>query len=310
MTATLLLFVALLGVTGPDDDADAATREPATLDHCMVSVIQRADVPAQAPGLLVSLTAREGVQVEEGAQLAQVDDRQAEAIATLKKAEAARAEAESKNDVNVRYAEAAERVANADYLQVVEANKKVPGAIQATEVRLKHLEWKRTELQIEQAKFDMELAKKTVEARNAERTAAEIDVARRKVTAPFGGMIVELHKQQGEWANAGEPIFHLVRLDKLRVEGFVDAAELGPADVDGKPVLVNVRLERDRTASFEGKIVFVDPFVQQPGGTYKVWAEVENRRENGHFVLRPGHKVKMKIMMDAATGPAGDKPAP
>ncbi|MBI1902872.1 MAG: HlyD family efflux transporter periplasmic adaptor subunit [Planctomycetia bacterium] len=310
MTATLFLFVALLGITGPDDGDDDATREPAVLDTCMVSVIQRADVPAQAPGLLVSLTAREGVQVEEGAQLAQVDDSQAEAVVTLKKAEAARAEAEVRNDINVRYAKAAEQVADADYQQVVEANKKVPGAIQATELRLKYLEWQRAALQIEQAQFDVTLAKKTLEARTAELTAAEIDVARRKVTAPFGGVIVELHKQPGEWANAGEPILHLVRLDKLRVEGFVDAAKLGPADVDGKPVLVEVRLERDRTASFEGRIVFVDPFVQQPGGTYKVWAEVENRRENGHFVLRPGHKVKMKITTDAETQPAGDKTAP
>jgi macrolide-specific efflux system membrane fusion protein len=297
MTATLFLYVALLGLTGPDDDT--STREPAVLETCMVSVIQRADVPAQAPGQLVSITAREGVQVDEGAQLAQIDDSQAAAIATLKAAEAARAEQESKNDVNVRYAEAAEGVAEADYQQVVEANKKVPGAIQATEVRLKYLEWQRATLQIEQAKFDMELAKKTVEARNAERTAADIDVARRKVTAPFSGMVVELHKQQGEWASAGEPILHLVRLDRLRVEGWVKAAELGPSEVDGKSVQVEVRLERDRTATFEGTIVFVDPFVQQPTGTYKVWAEVENRRENGHFVLRPGHKVKMKIQIGA-----------
>ena len=45
-----------------------------------------------------------------------------------------------------------------------------------------------------------------------------------------------------------------------------------------------------------GKITFVNTLVQA-GGEYKVWAEVENREENGQWLLRPGLNVTMQIHM-------------
>ena len=46
----------------------------------------------------------------------------------------------------------------------------------------------------------------------------------------------------------------------------------------------------------DGKIVFVSPLVQ-PGGEYLVWAEVENKQENGHWLLRPGLTATMTIQL-------------
>jgi hypothetical protein len=57
------------------------------------------------------------------------------------------------------------------------------------------------------------------------------------------------------------------------------------------PVTVEIAAAGGQTATFNGKIVFVDPEV----GVYgqRVSAEVENRKDNGgHWLLRPGVGLK------------------
>ena len=45
---------------------------------------------------------------------------------------------------------------------------------------------------------------------------------------------------------------------------------------------------------FTGKVVFVSPLVSV-GGNYDVFAEVNNRQEDGQWVLRPGLEATMTI---------------
>ena len=91
----------------------------------------------------------------------------------------------------------------------------------------------------------------------------------------------------GEWVQAGETVVHVVQMDVLRAEGSLNVSEYVPYEIIGKPVTVEVELDRGRTMTFPGKIVFVDPMIR-PNGTYIVRAEVENRVENGQWILRPG----------------------
>ena len=63
--------------------------------------------------------------------------------------------------------------------------------------------------------------------------------------------------------------------------------QYSPADVNDQPVVVQAILANGRKAEFKGKIVFVDLVVQQDGG-YMVRAEVDNRKENEQWLLRPG----------------------
>jgi len=91
-------------------------------------------------------------------------------------------------------------------------------------------------------------------------------------------------------------VVHLIQVSRLRVEGFVEQQEVGPAEVGDRNVAVVVQLERGRQERFTGKVVFVDPRVQADG-KYRVWAEVENRQENGTWLLRPGLKAHMTIFL-------------
>jgi hypothetical protein len=74
----------------------------------------------------------------------------------------------------------------------------------------------------------------------------------------------------------------------------LNAADFSPSEVSSRPVQVSVQLARGRTASFQGKIVFVNPLVDA-GGVYRVWADVVNRRDGDQWLLRPGLEADMTI---------------
>jgi multidrug resistance efflux pump len=144
----------------------------------------------------------------------------------------------------------------------------------------------------------------TAAARDAEWKLARHDVERRRLLASLDGVVVQLLKHPGEWLQAGEPVLRLVRMDRVRVEGFVDASLYGDDEVADQPVRVFVARQRGQRETFSGKIVFVNPLIEA-SGNYRVWAEVENRQRNGRWLLRPGSEAEMVI--ELASSAAADK---
>ncbi|NUQ60838.1 MAG: HlyD family efflux transporter periplasmic adaptor subunit, partial [Pirellulales bacterium] len=138
------------------------------------------------------------------------------------------------------------------------------------------------------------IAAVSVSVRKGELDAAGLDVERRQITSPLDGVIVKRHLHEGEWVRPGDPVLHIVRMDRLRIEAFLDARQVSPGEVDGKPVVVEVALAHGRTEPFPGKIVFVSPTVEA-GPRFLVKAEVINRKENEHWLLRPGQNARMSI---------------
>ena len=95
---------------------------------------------------------------------------------------------------------------------------------------------------------------------------------------------------------ARDPLARIVRTDRLRVEGYVDAAKWGPEQVRDRPVTVEVPLAGDTRESFTGRIVFVSPLVES-GGDYRVFAEVDNRKapSSQQWLLRAGQTATMTV---------------
>jgi multidrug efflux pump subunit AcrA (membrane-fusion protein) len=303
LAATLLLA----GADGREQDVDPSQ---ARLSSCLVSLIEQAEVPAQEAGRLIEIEAREGLEVEAEALLARIDDEQAQHQKRVVEFELKSTKEEATNDVRVRHAKASASVAMAEYQQSLDANKREPGVISATEVRRRQLALRTAELQAEQAQLDQRVAGLTSEGKEAELAAAETAIRRREIRAPVAGQVVEVMRHRGEWVQPGDPVLRLVRLDRLRVEGFLSSADYGPEEVSNRPVLVQVQLARGRVETFRGKIVFVNPLVEADG-EYKVWAEVLNRSEAGQWLMRPGQTAEMTIDLNAPATP-GDltkKPA-
>lgn len=289
--------VAWLALAIGSGHAPAADGEP-VLDRCLVSLVEEAQVPAREAGVLVELQIREGDVVSRGDLIARIDDSQPDFDRRKAVAEHAQAKAKAESDVDVRYAVAAEEVAKAEYDKANESNKRVPGSVTRVELDRLRLTWKRGELQIEQAEVERRLASMAVQSQEVDIAAAENAIDRRKILSPLDGVVVRVFPHLGEWMQPGDPLARVVRADRLRVEGFVDAARFDPDKVRDRPVTVKVTLADERVETFTGRVVFTSPIVES-GGEYLVWAEVENRQlEDGHpeeWMLRPGQTVQMTI---------------
>ena len=275
----------LLGVSS----LAAATPEEPVLSRCLVSIVEEARVPAREAGVLVELSVKEGDTVRRGGAIARIDDSQPRFEKQKASAEHDQAIARAKSDVDVRYSVAAEKVAEAEVEKAVASNRRIPGSVTQVELARLQLNQKKSELQIEQAQLERQLSSLDARSKEVEVLAAENRINRRQIASPIDGMIVQVYPHLGEWMQPGDPLARVVRTDKLRVEGYVDSSKYEPSMVHNRPVTVSVMFADEREESFKGRIVFVSPLVE-PGGDFRVWAEVENRqaKDSVEWLLRAG----------------------
>jgi macrolide-specific efflux system membrane fusion protein len=271
--------------------AAAADGEP-VLERCLVSLEEEAKVPAREAGVLVQLAVREGAIVSKGDVIAKIDDNQPQMERRKAKAEHDQALAKAESDVDVRYAQKAQAVAQKASEKAEQSHKSVPGSVTDVERDRLRLEWEKSGLQIEQASLERRLNDLTAAAKGVEVEASENGIERRLIKAPLDGIVVQVFPHQGEWMQPGDPLARVVRTDKLRVEGFVDASKWGPDKVRNRPVTVTVMLDNG-PQEFAGRIIFVSPLVES--GDYRVFAEVENRQADGEWLLQAGQTVTMTI---------------
>jgi multidrug efflux pump subunit AcrA (membrane-fusion protein) len=260
-----------------------------TIDNCLVRPLTEGEarLAAQEAGVLSALNVREGQLIPAGTLMARIDDLQAQAARKVAVAELRAAEEKYANDVEIRHAEKASKVAEYEYYVNDQAAKKVPGSVADVEIKRFYFQWEKSKLAKEQAEKERILNGFTAEGKRAEAENAEEAINRRQIRAQFEGIVQAIYPHVGEWVKAGDPVLRLIRMDRLRVEGFLNKNQFSPSDVGDQTVVVQAMLANGRKVDFTGKIVFVDLEVQHDGG-YRVRAEVDNRKENGQWLLRPG----------------------
>lgn len=315
----VVLWGQATGLASPESTADVIQ-----VPRCIVSLIDDVDVPARAEGILVGTVpiidqngeyalkdglpqyqqfrAREGMEVKAGQPLALVDDREAWKSYQAARARLEGARMEAGNDVSVRAAQKAWEVSCVEVRQAEEANRRAPGSVPYLEMNRLYLQRDQLELQKQKAEHDLNLAQVAVKIREAEADSAWLALQRHVIRSPVDGIIVEIHRDIGEWVKPGDPVMRVVRLDRVRVEGYLAVAEVQPAEVAGQPVVVRIAtplggsggsgLATEQT--FTGHVVFVNPLVEA-GGRYLIWAEVENRQVEGQWILRPGLSADLII---------------
>jgi multidrug efflux pump subunit AcrA (membrane-fusion protein) len=281
----------------------AAAATDLVLERCLVSVVAEAKVPAREAAVLVELPVREGMVVAKGDVIGRLADDQPRMERKRAAAEHEQALAKAASDVDERYAVAAEGAAEKAYQKAEKSHASVQGAVVEVERDRLRLEWEKTKLQIEQSQLERRLSGLTAAAKQVEVEAADNAIERRLIRSPIDGVVVDVAKHEGEWMQPGDTLAHVVRTDKLRVEGYVKIREALPAAVENRPVTVVVELDGGRREQFQGRIAFVKPVVES--GDYRVFAEVENRRDGGEWLLPAGQTAVMTIHLDAAAAPAG-----
>jgi macrolide-specific efflux system membrane fusion protein len=276
--------------------------EEIEVSSVLIKLIEQVEVPAREAGVLAAVAAREGQMVEAGAQLAQIDDAAAKFEGRKAQLELLGARKLAENDVKVRFARKSAEVAAAELRRAVESKKRLSESVTDSELDQLRLVVERATLEIEQAQLDQELAQTASQLKQNDVEMAEHAIAQRKVTAPVGGFVAEIYRRQGEWVQPGQPILRVLRLDRLRAEGLVDARGVR-GDLHGRAVKLSVE-QGGEQAEYAGKIVFVSPEIDPVSGQVRVWAEIDNRQ----LQLRPGLHGSMVIAATPAKD--GGEPTP
>ena len=290
----LILFTIFAALTG-SAPATESLSDP-VLEPCLVKVKDEVEIPAQKEGVLTEMGVKEGSPVEEGAKIAVIDDREAQAAVNIAKFAQEAAEKRAKDDIEARFATKTAEVAKKDWDRDIEANRRSPGAVPEVEVIQKKLLFEKSQLQIEKAENDQVLASLDAKTKSAERAAAEVALEKRTIYAPFAGEVVKLHREKSEWVNPGDPILTLMRFDKLYVEAFVGAKDFDRGELMGRPVTVAIQRARGNEITLQGTVVHVGQLIES-GGLYLVRAEIVNTKEGDNWAIQPGmgQRAKMTI---------------
>ena len=120
--------------------------------------------------------------------------------------------------------------------------------------------------------------------------SAEQKAANHQIKAPIKGVVVQIQRHQGEWVKPGDTVLRILRIDRLRAEGYIKAKYLGKV-AKGREVRLTVELPQGGEVTLLGKIVFVDPEIEPVNAQLRVWAEFSNP----DLQLLPGMRAKMTI---------------
>jgi len=291
IVAAMAAALSAAGSAPTDDDGRTARTETA-----QVFFLEEVALPAQESGTLVEIRVSESDEVTGNQLLALVDDRRPALARQAAELERDAAAARAADDIDIRFAVASHEVALSELQKDLAINQKSPGAVPDTEIQIKRLSEHRAKLQIEKSRLDQRVALLTADVHGAAVAAADETMRRCRIEGVFAGEVIDVLKRKGEWVGAGEPVVRVARMDRLRVDGHIDAARHDARDLNGRTVAVTVPLARGRSAEFQGRIVLVNPQVQA-GNKYRVRAEVENRKEGGEWLLRPGMPAVMTVQL-------------
>jgi RND family efflux transporter MFP subunit len=282
------------GFGRPELGEDTSPVDGIRAENCTVKFIRKTNIPAEVEGKLTELLIEEGDDVSSGDLIAVIDDTQAKLAVELKLAEEKEALLNATNDVNLKDAKNSESLAKAEaksFEELFDQN-----AIPYYEWQKKVLEAVRATLRIELAEMQMKIASVQYKAKESERRMADHQLTKHQLKADFGGFIEKRIAQPGEWVQPGSPIATLVQLDKLRVEGDIDALRYRDHLYKGAPVQVLVYngAPDGKPVSVESKIGFISSEIDLRDRV-RVWVEVDNRRDGETWLIKPGMKAEIVL---------------
>lgn len=283
--------------------ARPVSAETIRIESVGVTLLDKADVPAQEAGVAADVRVREGRIVQAGELLVQLDDVDRQLELQRSQIERRNAAEVAANDVKVRLGRKTLELAEVDLRRAEESNQQLPMSVTKSQLDRLRLGVERARLEIEQSEQEVAAAKRAWEAADQAVRIAESGVQRRKVVSPIAGVVVEVGVRKGEWAQPGETVVRILRTDRLRVEGFVPAARVTKSWT-GKGVVLQVAAGGNAD-KFPGVVTFVSPEANPVNGQVRVLAEVDNAQGT----LRPGLVGALTIDLDAEAGTDGGGPA-
>lgn len=280
----------------------AGARAQPTPRDALLTVAEEVEVSAAAEGVLTEVSVREGKLVERGQVLLRVDDRSAKLARDQAKARLDRADAEARSDVPIRQAEKARELAQSEHQRAVEIDRVSPASVSDRELARLRIAAEAAALDVERAEQDRQLARLELRRAEADFLAAEKDLTDCVAVSPIAGLVVQRHKQRGEWVARGEPVVTVVSVDRLRAEALVPAAA-APLGLVGARAAFTTRPAGDPPLTVTGEVVFVSPRADPVTSLARVWVELPATDPR----LRPGLRGEV-VLPQSPTNPPKPKP--
>jgi len=241
-----------------------------------------AEVKSEYTGIVAEVYVTEWVQVEKGTPLARLDTREGELV--LKKAQTAVEIAKA----NLMQVEVAANRANREYERALKL--KEAGLI--------------TQQNLDDARTEREAAAVRISAAKAQIQAAEEDVEHAQtrlskaiIRSPRKGVISWRNVNAGDYVGemGAKPMFRIVDNRVLELTVTVPSGEMGAVRM-GQALTFSTDAIPGKT--FTGKVMFINPTVNEADRSVRVVAEVENTPEQ----LKGGLFVKGQILTGKRTG--------
>lgn len=284
------------------------------------------EVFPRASGVLLEVLVEEGDEVEEGAALARLDDRQQ----TLAVHDAEVALEESRNALDklrlaqreagarVDRTKLAEEQAGRDFErnQKLFAGEKVASvlsqsALEASRLALDnaHADRLDAELAAERTGLELTAGETAVQRATITLERARVDLAFTTITAPFAGVIARRDVRVGDSVGPGAAAFLLTDVAALKVVFSRPQEERALFSGVGTTLPDEGDVERQRLAlratadafpgrTFEGWVERVSPTIEPQSGQFRVTGRLVCEQDGGLVRLLPGMLVRLSIVTD------------
>tara|TARA_Y100000590_G_scaffold435094_1_gene554143 strand:- start:7822 stop:9060 length:1239 start_codon:yes stop_codon:yes gene_type:complete len=123
-------------------------------------------------------------------------------------------------------------------------------------------------------KFESTLANLEAQISNVKSILKNIklDIAKTKIRAPFDGIISEKMVEETEFISLGTPLFTIIDLDPIKIEGY-----LSEFDVNKVSVGTNAIIEDSNGIKKNGSITFISPSAETSTRTFEITIEAGNK---------------------------------
>ena len=123
-------------------------------------------------------------------------------------------------------------------------------------------------------KFESTLANLEAQISNVKSLLKNIklDIAKTNISAPFDGIISEKMVEETEFISVGTPLFTIIDLDPIKIEGY-----LSEFDVNKVSVGTNAIIEDSNGIKKNGTITFISPSAEISTRTFEITIEANNK---------------------------------
>ncbi|MBE1293432.1 MAG: efflux RND transporter periplasmic adaptor subunit [Rhodobacteraceae bacterium] len=273
----------------------AVKSEARTIDSAVVlrgetEADRQVEVRAETSGLVISEPLRRGTHVTAGQELCRLDVGTSAAVLAEAKARLLEAEARIPS-AQAAVAEAEARLEEAKINDNAARKLSEGGFASSTRVASTAASVRAAEAAIQSATSGLESTQAGIESAQALVAAAERDVERLTMTAPFAGLLESRTAELGSLMQPGSLCGTVLRLDPIRVVGFVPETDINRVQ-EGS--LAGARLTTGQEVS--GQVTFVSRSADPQTRTFRVEVTVPNE----DLSIRDGQTAEIVISADGA----------